>query len=80
MDVIIICIFNYLYLGFRHRQNKASDITAAAVEDQEKDINMSRNIVYEQVKCQKQKIVLEENVAYWSTSQCASSNVYNAVY
>ena len=43
------------------------------VKHQENDINMSKNIVYEQVKCRKQKIMLQDNVAYCSTIECVSS-------
>ena len=60
-------------VGFGHQRNKES---VTEVEHQEKDINMSKNIVYEQVKCHKQKIVLKENVAYCSTSECVSPYAY----
>ena len=65
--------YNYCaYLGFGYQQDEES---ITAVEYQEKNINMSKNIVYEQIKCRKQKIVLQENVAYCITSEFVSCNV-----
>ena len=65
---ILLCIFSGI--GYQ-QQDKAGSTTS--VEQQEKDINMSKNIVYEQIKYHKQIIELQENVAYCSTSECVSS-------
>ena len=77
------CVYTFSGLGCSNNQ-KENEIkfkdSVTAVEHQEKDINMSKNVVYEQVKCHKQKIVLQENVAYCSTSECVSSGIYNVVY
>jgi hypothetical protein len=64
------CIYTLSGLGHHDQQSDEDCVTA--VELQEKDINMSKNVVYEQVKCHKQKITLQENVAYCSTSECVS--------
>ena len=40
------------------------------VEYQETSITMTKNTVYEQVKCHKPKIILQENIAYCSASEC----------
>ena len=67
-ECILLCIFS----GFGHQQQDKAESTTS-VEQQEKDINMSKNIIYEQIKYHKQKIELQENVAYCSTSECVSS-------
>ena len=61
---IPLCIFS----GFGHQQQDGTESTTS-VERQEKDINMSKNIIYEQIKYyRKQKIELQENVTYCSMS------------
>ena len=56
-------------IGFGCRQTEI----ITEVEHQEKDINMSMNIIYEHVKYSKQKIALQENVAYCTTGDCVST-------
>ena len=70
-----VVIMYSLPIGFGHQHDEES---IPDVQRQEKDINMSKNIVYEQIKWCKQKIVLKENVAYCSTSECVSP--YSYVY
>ena len=63
-ECIPLCIFS----GFGHQQQDGVESTTS-VERQEKDINMSKNIIYEQIKYyRKQKIELQENVTYCSMS------------
>ena len=78
--LLVWCEFTFSGLGCNNQKQNEFEDCVTAVEHQEKDINMSKNVVYEQVKCHKQKIELQENVAYCGTSECVSSGIYNVVY
>ena len=59
-----------LHLGVGRGHAETDD---SEVKHQEKDIEMSRNTVYDQVNNYQRKIVLNENVAYCSPSHFVSS-------
>lgn len=44
----------------------------ADVQNPDNDISMSVNVLYEEVTFREQNLVLQENAAYCTTSECAS--------